>query len=992
MSEEPERLLDPAEIRWKMAVACDVCRRRKVRCDGERPCSRCAKSSIECTFSLPKHVSRSRQEPGVSKRKSAASEGKEAKRRGSGGAMGAEGGSAASHSNAKEHLLLIDTDDQLVYSGPSSGMPLFARLGLLRTVEITESDKDEGDFQSHSVTALGLTTALSASTSRDYYDMCLEKCTREMMFSLIGMHFATTVFFPLLHAPSFLAEFVAVTDRQLRCTPQYAALLMSILAMTASLVEGARLKVPEGAKFGETYYEFAKDLLRVSTNKLDIRHILALYHLAVYAEGKGSAGEVSGFVSEALGLGITTGLHRNTAEFLMDPVTAQIRTRLFWALWSLNITLAYSQGRPSLVSLSMCSIEFPAIVDNKLITKTAILPQDTPCVNMEGAVKILEIFIILEQALTLINAPSNTISGKYSLDVRELKRREKLHKAARMFDEVEAKLPSYLKEDRVPKEKEDNIPYLTSCRVRCTLYFARIIIARQFLIDEFEADPSSTSLEPSEATLTAIKLATQCIETYEKLGNLDYLQYCGYHAVSHITAAGHTLIACMTRNSNGATATQRSSLICAIELLRYFVERYPAAAPAARLLKHLSRTMNIGYDLDNESDSEALAIRVLARKMAISPSQDMASLPTTSDENSKETTKKGKRRKESSPAIDSTLETERGAKRKVSVPVSANRPSTSSKLVKMSPAPPLKIYQPSRIPSNLSLSTDLPLPSSSNLLPPFSAPPSAPPSHIHSTPQPAYDSYWPRRPGIDDISSSNLHSATTSSLAMDPSIRRTRVQTSKPLSQPLQISADNSLPKINTTHQLHILQEPNSSCYPSSIHALTHPHSRNSHALPKGQVPPPQSQSQSQLLRDIQHPLNEQLHHLSTSHHVQSQSQEPLSAPPSFEPSTWRVVQGYIPQLTNDLNTSTLAGNTDTGVGTQMGITYSSNRMEDYGENVDPANFENPHSVPFVGEAGGQPQVRGGADGAMGDMNVGLSSSQWAENFSFLNDGLFGAL
>ena len=51
--EHSEGLVDLSDIRWKMLVACDICRRRKVRCDGQRPCVRCSKGGKECTFSTP---------------------------------------------------------------------------------------------------------------------------------------------------------------------------------------------------------------------------------------------------------------------------------------------------------------------------------------------------------------------------------------------------------------------------------------------------------------------------------------------------------------------------------------------------------------------------------------------------------------------------------------------------------------------------------------------------------------------------------------------------------------------------------------------------------------------------------------------------------------------------------------------------------------------------------------------------------------------------
>jgi hypothetical protein len=91
--------------------------------------------------------------------------------------------------SGKAHLLLIDQDDQIVHSGPSTGMPLFARLGLLRTVEVSESDKSAIIFSSHSAGALGITGA--SRSSCDYFDLCLQRCPQELMFKLIGHHLAS---------------------------------------------------------------------------------------------------------------------------------------------------------------------------------------------------------------------------------------------------------------------------------------------------------------------------------------------------------------------------------------------------------------------------------------------------------------------------------------------------------------------------------------------------------------------------------------------------------------------------------------------------------------------------------------------------------------------------------------------------------------------------------------------------------------------------------
>ncbi|KAF1814417.1 hypothetical protein P152DRAFT_512783 [Eremomyces bilateralis CBS 781.70] len=635
-NEEHDEVVDLSEIRWKMLVACDICRRRKVRCDGERPCLRCSKGGKKCSFSTrrrvvinpediravkrprttplsPDHLSSKRSISNVSSPRPVSSS--EPSRVPTGkDRLKPDRREAAPSTPGKEHLLLIDSDDQIVYSGPSTGMSLFARLGLLHTVEVSESDRTVTSFASHSVGALGITGATTSSS--DYLDLCLQHCPQELMFKLINYHLGTPIFFPLLHAPSFLSEFVAVTQRRLPCTAQYGALLMSIFAVTARLVEGARALLPasERDQAGERYFELAQDLIRTSRNKLDIRHILALYHLALYAEGcTSSASSVSSFVAEAVGLAFTTGLHRSTNEFKMDPVTLQVRTRLFWALYTLDTSLTYSQGRPPLIRLSECSVDLPVIVDNEYIKKTEILPQPegNPPLAMAAAVKMIEIYIALEQVLSAINTPSRTPAAAFSLNDPPLDRSDLLKRAQKRLDEIERDLPPYLSQVLVTADPASSFFY--SCRVRTVLQFVRTLIARQALIDELETSPMSSKKETSFATSEACGLSVDTVKTYSRLRHLGLLRFCGFHAISHVIAAAHTLIACMLRSFDLAFE-HRPDLLTAIDILLVFSSTFPNVETVVQLLFQLSHSLDHNYG--SNSKSEAIAVRVLASKMA----------------------------------------------------------------------------------------------------------------------------------------------------------------------------------------------------------------------------------------------------------------------------------------------------------------------------------------------------------------------------------------
>ena len=136
----------------------------------------------------------------------------------------------------------------------------------------------------------------------------------------------------------------------------------------------------------------------------------------------------------------------------------------------------------------------------------------------------------------------------------------------------------------------------------------RTLIARQHLVEEIEAGLSTSGLSTSDATRQACKFSSETIRIYAKLRHLRLLRLWGFDAVSHITAAGHTLVACMGRSSDIAFE-QRSNLLATIDLLSAISSRYPVAETAADLLTHLLRSID-----SDTSTQDTAAIRILARK------------------------------------------------------------------------------------------------------------------------------------------------------------------------------------------------------------------------------------------------------------------------------------------------------------------------------------------------------------------------------------------
>lgn len=182
--------------------------------------------------------------------------------------------------------------------------------------------------------------------------------------------------------------------------------------------------------------------------------------------------------------------------------------------------------------------------------------------------------------------------------------------------QIEQDLPAYLTQFGWTPDPASM--FFHSCQVRTTLQFVRTLIARQALIEELDAEIVVSKEEASFATSEACRLSVDTVKIYSRLRHLGLLRLCGFHAVCYISAAAHTLIACMRRNSDLAFE-HRPDLLTAIDILHVFSSPFPYAEKVARLLVELSRTLDHSHG--SNSQSEAVAIRVLARRMAQSPTR-----------------------------------------------------------------------------------------------------------------------------------------------------------------------------------------------------------------------------------------------------------------------------------------------------------------------------------------------------------------------------------
>lgn len=140
----------------------------------------------------------------------------------------------------------------------------------------------------------------------------------------------------------------------------------------------------------------------------------------------------------------------------------------------------------------------------------------------------------------------------------------------------------------------------------------RILVARQSLIDQLEACAKPTQPLPTSAISEACAIAVDIVKIYARLRHMRLLRAYGFNAVSHLTAAAHTLVACMLRCSDLALE-HRPNLLNAIDILLVLSSVFPNVHAVTQLLTQLS--ISLDNDDVSTSKAETVAIRVLASKM-----------------------------------------------------------------------------------------------------------------------------------------------------------------------------------------------------------------------------------------------------------------------------------------------------------------------------------------------------------------------------------------
>ncbi|KII95791.1 hypothetical protein PLICRDRAFT_34739 [Plicaturopsis crispa FD-325 SS-3] len=429
VDEDPDSAQRPVQPqRRRVWRACESCRRKKIKCDGNEPtCSQCSTSGSQCTWlqtkdraALSRHYVQELEArliqmehifgqiapaididslPASAKALFAGSS------TGSGTAGNAEASSSITASaysaprNAGSHSppqsgsspqvkveedevessgqLALDEHGHMRWIGRSSTMTLIQNFKALTTSPLNRVSPMEEDPRAPgpSVNKLyfpasvffGKVHALPGPEEVEYPE-------RDLADKLVDAYFSRFHFLmPVIDKPSFMRQYATLMDNthdinMARTHTAFISLVFAVFACSARLVDDPRLEAEDrldDGGMGMVYYERALILHYISHASIQPEHVQCFILMASFLCSVNCLPQAWLLVGQAVRTAQDLGFHRSPRRLLITSIEKETRRKIWWGVYSLDRMLALSLGRPLGIEDADCDVEWPVDVDDE---------------------------------------------------------------------------------------------------------------------------------------------------------------------------------------------------------------------------------------------------------------------------------------------------------------------------------------------------------------------------------------------------------------------------------------------------------------------------------------------------------------------------------------------------------------------------------------------------------------------------------------------------
>ncbi|SCV05455.1 LANO_0H07866g1_1 [Lachancea nothofagi CBS 11611] len=411
---------DTQNKRRRVTRACDECRKKKVKCDGQQPCIHCTVYSYECTYNQPsKRVST--QQPATGTPVSTGP----LKSQDSGAPVSASF-PRPQRSNSSLTRTYRNAQMQSLSKYKSLFNQLFPQMPNIEQLDVsafvktiqsfTASNRamqdalkerhlsiQDGNYSSESPVTNPGTATMTPEFMADAIEgidgsiQSLEG--REIKIILppkpVALHFIHVtweqccVLFRFYHRPSFIANLDELyetdphdyTHEQMHFLPLCYS-VMAVGALFSKSMQKTANATPEDTASspnqfmqdeGYKYFVAARKLIDI-TNARDLNSLQAIVMLFIFLQCSARLSTCYTYIGVAMRNALREGMHRNlnTETHGYNPIEIEMRKRLFYTIYKMDVYVNTMLGLPRSVSQRDFDQAFPAELTDEYITKTGL--------------------------------------------------------------------------------------------------------------------------------------------------------------------------------------------------------------------------------------------------------------------------------------------------------------------------------------------------------------------------------------------------------------------------------------------------------------------------------------------------------------------------------------------------------------------------------------------------------------------------------------------
>lgn len=496
--------------RKRVTRACDECRKKKVKCDGQQPCIHCTVYSYDCTYDQPSNRKKS----------------------------GADVHQFEAKLRAAQQVLQLLVPDVDVF-GPGFSYRAFeeayrgVQKGASGPVDLAAVARE---FSAHSGLPSGLPSASDGPSdgpsepsdepsskrvrlalqhpnvdgsieSRDGREIKIILPPKNIALELVTKSWASPcVLFRFYHRPSFIRDLddLYETDPENYTNKQnkFLPLAYSVMAVGALFSKKTGVDDTFLDDEGYRYFVAARKLIDI-TDARDMYAIQTIMMLILFLQCSARLSTCYSYIGVALRSALREGLHRKLDHPNFNPIELEIRKRIFWTIYKMDIYVNTMLGLPRSISLDDIDQDLPRELDDENITDDAYLPQEDGKLSSSGIAnchtRLMLILNSIVKHLYPINSNSSLISHE---------------KVSEMELELRAWL-SNLPKELIPGFDPPFQYYKANRLLHLAFLHVQIVLYRPFI---HYISPRYTSLPNTDSL--SIQRAKNCISVARTVVNL----------------------------------------------------------------------------------------------------------------------------------------------------------------------------------------------------------------------------------------------------------------------------------------------------------------------------------------------------------------------------------------------------------------------------------------------------------------------------------------